>query len=324
MTTQTPEPRPPDPGVANPEPQKKNGESVEPDQVIDPRFGVVPAELVALDDPGEEESELPELREVGRILPIGYYDASGKLHRDFELVEWGWEIEEELGELAEHEGDMPMGVYVSEIIGTGLSKLGELDFTRLKRSQRRLVVSRLFYSDAIYIYVHVRIAALGPHIRFERFKCEKCKKPTDFVGDLRTLEVKAYPEGELPRKTVELERPFKYGGKDVSKVDVGPLKWAFMETDDVATLTNPAKFRMATLKHGVVGLEGVDDGVPIVLTREHAKQIGPAGINRLVLEIDELGGGAVMECAGQCAICRHEFRRAIDWTYDNFFGRSSR
>lgn len=323
MTTPTPEPRPRG-STPNPEPKKDNGASVEPDQIIDPRFGIVPAELAALDDPDEEDSELPELREVGRVLPIGYYDNSGKLHRSFELVAWDWEVEEELGALAEKEGDMPMGVYVSEIIGTGLAKLGDLDFTRLKRSQRRLVVSRLFYSDAIYIYVHVRIAALGPHIRFERFKCEKCRKPTDFVGDLRTLEVKAYPEGEVPRKTVALDRPFAYGGKEVSRVDVGPLKWAFMETDDVATLTNPAKFRMATLKHGVVGLEGIDGDVPIVLTREHAKQIGPAGINRLVLEIDELGGGAVMECAGRCVSCGYEFRRAIDWTYDNFFGRSSR
>ena len=321
MTTPAPEPRAPAPGTA---PTPKDKESVEPDAVIDPRFGIVPAELAALDLEDEDEpDELPSIRDVGQSLPIGYYDASGKLHRDFSVVDWDWEVEEELGELAEKNEDMGMGVYISEVIGTAISKLGELDFTRLKRSQRRLVISRLFYSDAIYVYVHARIAALGAHIRFERFKCEKCRKPTDFVGDLRTLEVKAYPEGELPRKTVELERAFTYGGKEIEKVVVGPLKWAFMETDDVSNLTNPAKFRLHTLRNGIVGLEGIDEGIPIVLTREHAKSLGPAAINRLVREIDSLGGGAVMECAGQCISCRTEFRRAIDWTYDNFFGRSS-
>jgi hypothetical protein len=323
MTTPTPEARPAPKPNQTPEPKPK---AVEPDAVIDPRFGLIPAELAALDDAdAPDEEELPTLQEVGRVLPIGYYDASGKLHREFEIVDWDWEVEEALGELAEKESEMTMGVYVSEVIGTALKGLGELLFERLKRSQRRLVVSRLFYSDAIYIYVHARIAALGPHVRFERFKCERCRKPTDFVGDLRTLEVKTYPEGKVPRRVVPLDHPFRYATKDVSKVVVGPLKWAFMETGDVTTLTNPAKFRLATLQHGVIGLEGagLDEGVPVRITREHAKEIGPAGINRLVRAIDELGGGAVMECAGRCVACGHEFRRAIDWTYDNFFGRSS-
>lgn len=291
---------------------------------IDPRLGEIPPEFAALD--GEAETGgLPTVSDVGNVLPIGYRDATGKMHREFELVSWDWDVEEELGELAEKNQDMPMGVYISELVGRGLRKLGELDFEKLRRSERRLVVSQLFYADVLYVYVCLRIAALGKMFRFEDFTCEACGfKHPGFAGDLSTLEVKVSDGEEVPRKVVKLDAPFRYGGAEAGSITVGPLRWAFMETADTTTLTNPAKFRLATLRYGVVAVDGAPNGAPVALTREHAKEIGPAGVNRLVAEIDGVGGGAVMEVAGNCAKCRAPFRRAIDWTYDNFFGRSSR
>lgn len=301
--------------------------SIKPDAIFDPKIGELPAELAAL-DAEELASQLPTISEVGKVLPLGYRDAAGGAHRTFDLCEWNWEVEEALGELAEKNQDMSMGTYISEVIGVGLRVLGDIDFTRLKRGQRRLVVSNLYQADALYIYVWIRIAGLGANIRFDPFKCGKCKKQIDFVGDLRTLEVKVHKGADgkdgTPSAVVNLDSAFEYGKVDVKQLTVGPLKWAFMETDDVATLTNPAKFRLAVLRHGVIGVTGVDNDAPVVLTREHARQIGPAGINRIVAAVDELGGGVVMECAGRCIPCGNEFRQVIDWTHDNFFGRSSR
>jgi hypothetical protein len=297
---------------------KKNVDAVE-----DVRLGVVPPELAALDDE-EEGSDLPSLAEVGRVLPIGYRDETGKIHREFEIVEWDWDVEEELGELAEKNQDMPMGEYVSEIVGRGLLRLGEFDFSKLKRSQRRLIVSKMFHADALYVYVHVRIAALGPRLKFEVAKCEGCPRRDPFVGDLNSLEVKVQSGDEIPRRTVELEKPLVYGKSEATGVVVEPLRWAFMETSDPTVLTNPAKFRLRTLRFGVVGLEGHESEAPVVLTREHAKKMGPRAVNRIVGAIDEIGGGAVMECAGRCVACGTEFRKPIDWMYDSFFGDSSR
>jgi hypothetical protein len=290
----------------------------------DPRFGEIPPEYAALD--GEEVgSGLPTLGKVGRVLPIGYRDATGKLHREFELVDWTWDVEEELGELAERNQDMSMSAYISEIVGRGLAKLGELDFTKLKRSQRRLVVSQLFHADVLYVYTWIRIAALGKHVRFDEFECEACSFKLDaFAGDLETLEVKAVEGEEVPTAEVELPRGFHYGEAEVGRVTVGPLRWAFMETADASILKNPAKFRIASMKAGIVGLEGVDNGAPVVIARDHARQMGPASVNRIVAAIDGIGGGAVFEVGGECPKCGERFRRAIDWTYDSFFGRSSR
>lgn len=292
---------------------------------IDPRFGEIPPEFAALDGEAEDGS-LPTIADVGNSLPLGYRDATGAVHREFELIDWSWEVEEELGDLAEKNQDMPMGVYISELVGRGLSRLGELDFSKLKRSQRRLVVSQLFHADVLYVYVCLRIAALGKMFKFEKFKCEKCgHEHIGFAGDLSTLEVKSVPDGEgIPTKEVELDETFKYAQKDIKIVHVGPLKWAFMETSDISTLTNSAKYRLATIRSGVVAVEGLDNGAPVILTREHARAIGPAGVNRIVAAIDDVGGGAVMEISGECAKCNSKFRQSIDWTYENFFGRSSR
>jgi hypothetical protein len=322
--------RPPDrprPPAPTPEPEPTPGASivVRPNSVYDARIGELPVEFAALDDPDLAGSGLPTISEVGKVLPIGYRDQTGEKHASFDLVEWNWDVEEALGDLVERNQEMSMGTYISEVIGTGLRVLGGIDFTKLTRAQRRLVVSNMYQADALYVYVWIRIAALGPTIRFDdSLRCDRCRRAQDFVGDLRTLEVKVHEGEDVPTAAVELDRPFPYGKGEARKLVVGPLRWSFMETDDVTVLTNPAKFRLRTLRNAVVGVEGAPEGAPVVLTREHARAIGPAGVNRIVAAVDEIGGGAVMECVGRCVSCGQEFRRAIDWTYDNFFGRSSR
>lgn len=302
-----------------------NTQSVKKDEPrVDPRFGEVPPELAALD--GEDDvGGLPTLADVGRRLPLGYRDQTEKLHREFEIVEWDWDVEEELGELAEKNQDMKMGVYISEIVGRGLKSLGELDFTKLRRSQRRLVVSQLYHADVLFVYAWIRIAALGKNLKLEKFKCESCQfEHVGVAGDLTTLRVKIHRGEDVPTTEVELERGFRYGKSEVRRVRVGPMKWAFMETSDVSTLTNPAKLRIATLRYGVVGVEGVENGAPVVITREHAREMGPGSVNRLVAAVNEVGGGILFEIDGECVRCRAKFSQTINWVYDSFFELSSR
>jgi len=287
---------------------------------FDPLLGEIPPELVELDGAPVEEETLPTLREVGKVLPIGFVDHTGTKHRDFELAEWDWEMEEKLGDLAEQNPDMPLNQYVSEVIGHAVKRIGSVDLSRMKRSQRRLLARSLYFSDALYLYVWIRIEALGHGLRLDRFK-HRCGKWIDgFVGDLRTLEVKSYDE--IPRRRVVLEHGVKYGGERRTVFVVGPIKWAFMEADDASVLKNSAKFKAETLRQGVVEIEGAPEG-PVVLTTEHLRSMKPREINRLVEEIDQCNGGAVMEVAGDCPHCKEDFRYAIDWSYDDFFAPSS-
>lgn len=296
-------------------------------QDVTARIGAVPPELAALDGDGPEDAGKPTLGEFGKVLPVGYRDQDGDLHREFSLLDWDWDLEEELGDLAEKEKDMPMGVYISEIVGRGLEKLGVIDFTRLKRSQRRMVISQLYFGDALYIYIWIRIKALGHVLKLGDFTCGSggCAHVIrGYAGDLRSLEVLA-PEtkdGEVPTRLVSVPE-FSYAGAVRTQVEVGPLRWSFMETDDVGVLTNPAKFRVATLRNGIVGVPGAPEA-PVHLTRDHLQALGVGAVNDLVDAIDEVGGGAVMQVGGQCPRCKGAYLREIDWSYERFFGRSSR
>lgn len=287
----------------------------------DARLPEVPPELAALDG-GEEAEPLPTLDVVGRRLPIGFRDQTGALHRDFELAEWTYALEEQLGELSAANQDMPMNVYVSEVIGHGVTRLGSIDVSKMRRSERRLLVRNLYFSDALYMYIWIRIGALGPEVRLNTFRCGACGKPINkFSGDLRTLEVLVLGD-EVPSRTVALEQGVTYAGKRLTEFTVGPMRWAFMETDDPNILANPAKFKLATIQQGVTGLKGAPEG-PVYLTAEHLRTMTPREINALVREIDRCGGGPVMEIRDKCPSCGRTFREAINWSYGSFFAPSS-
>ena len=184
-----------------------------------------------------------------------------------------------------------------------------------------MLTRSLYFSDALYLYIWIRIEALGHGLKFDPFKCVSCKKWIEKLsGDLRTLEVQTFEE--VPTRVVELEHGVEYAKKRLKKFTVGPLKWAFMETDDAGQLQNSAKFKLATLQQSVVALEGAPQG-PIYLTSEHLRTMKPREINRLVAEIDQCNGGAVMEIADRCPSCREEYRQAINWSHDAFFAPSS-
>lgn len=288
----------------------------------DARLGEVPPDLAALDGeaPGAEE-KLPTLTAVGKRLPLGYVDQTGQKHLDFDLVDWTYELEERLGELAADNQQMSLSTYVSEVIGNGLARVGTIDVTKMKRSERRLLVRSLYFSDALAVYVWIRIGALGPGLSLKEFPCTACRKPIrNYTGDLRTLEVKVFDE--VPTKVVKLEAGVQYAGKRLTEFTVGPVRWAFMETDDPTLMANPAKLKLVSIQQGVTALKGAPEG-PIFLTAEHLRTMQPREINRLVREIDQCGGGVVMEIQDQCPACRREFRQSVNWSYVDFFAPSS-
>lgn len=268
----------------------------------------------------EEGVRYPTLDEVGKVLPIGYADSRGGLHKDFETRTWDYELEELLGEVMEHNPEMPMGQYISEVVCAAVARIGTIDFDKLKRSARRLLIHSMYYADVLWMYIHVRVAAYGKELRLDKFKCEKCKKPIDFVGDLGSLEVKVLKDP--PSRVMELEHGLEYAGKRRNSIRLGGLRWAFMETEDGSILMNPAKFKLATLQHAVTWVEGLPEGMPVVIERETLRSMTMKEINGLVAAIDEINGGAVMQISGTHD-CGHPFSRPIDWSYGDFFGRSS-
>jgi hypothetical protein len=274
----------------------------------------LPPDLAALD---AVEEKLPTLAEVGRRLPIGYVDPAGARHREFDLVPWDWDLEDRLGEVAADNQDMPMPAYVSEVLGHGLSRIGTVELGKLNRGERRLLVRSMFMADVFFAYVWVRIGALGRDLRLVDVRCSECGRAIpEFVGDLGTLEVKV--SETVPRKVVKLAHGVEFAGKRLTSFTLQPLRWAWMEADDNRAAVNPARRNLSILQQAVVSLEGAPEG-PVFITEQHARTMAPVEIRRLVREVDELGGGPVMQITGECPGGRHRFARQIDWTFGSFF-----
>jgi|GEM_PF-6584803 len=264
---------------------------------------------------------LPTLADFGKRLPIGYVDEAGVRHDKFELRDWDWDLEERIGAALEGaEGaDAPFGRYISGIMSEAVKSVGTIDLDALKPAQRLGLLSRMYYSDMLYMYVWVRIEGLGHSLKLEPFKCKKCKRMIDFVGDLRQMEVQAV-EGD-PTKEIVLEHGLTYADKPRKKVKVATLRWSFFEAPEFEqAMRNPATMYLLTLQGGVVEVDGAPK--PAYLTREHVKTMKRPEIVRLVREINNIGGGPVMSIEGACPHCKTGFEESIDWSYADFFGRS--
>lgn len=262
-------------------------------------------------EPELNTEKLPTLVEVGKTLPVAGVD--------FALRDWDWSFEEELGDVLEKRPNLNVGEYISEVVCRAVTSVGDLDFSRIKPIQRRAFIRDMYFSDVLYMYVWVRVDGLGNELKLEPFKCDLCDEPVNYVGDLNTLEVKRHING-IETRTIELDHGLKYSGEIRKKVKVGPIKWAFMEEkDNGKKFRNPAKFRASTIQHGVFDIDGVQP--PVLITPEVLRSMNSKEIRHLVREIDQCDGGAVMEISGSCD-CGHEFTHPVDWTYQDFFGRS--
>lgn len=308
------------------------------DERIPSPLGQIPDKFAALDktsgSPDDGGPQLPTVAEVGNRLPIGFVDANGKRHREFELRKWDWTLEEEVAELLEKEADdLSYGAMLSEVISRSIARLGNLDVVKMKRSEKRLLMYRLYHADAMYLYLRARMDALGKTIKLEDFPCPICEvKIQNWVGDLATVEVKEL--AEIPREIVEVPGGFTYSGKKLTKMTISPLRWAFMETDESNVLTNFIKMKLATLQNTIVDLpelprlenpvtKALDVAPPIYFTMEHLKSMSLSASRYLLEQVDLISGGPRFQIEGRCKSCSKRFFHDIDWRYEHFFGRSS-
>lgn len=255
------------------------------------------------------------LSEFGKRLPIGY-EASGKLHRDFTLRDCDWDLEERIGEDLEAE-PADIAAHVSIVVSNSLKSVGDVDFDKMSPELRRNAVSSMYMDDVFSVYLWTRIDLMGPQLKLNDLKCGGCRKDIDFVGDLRDVEVYD-SRGEVPQKTVELEGGITYAGELRSSLVVRPVRWSFFESGGITL--NPAKQKLLAIQHGVVEVVGAPK--PAMMTRDHVRAMKPRDVKRVVNEINECGGGAVLQIEGKCPECSKGFRHDIDWRYGDFFGPS--
>ena len=127
-------------------------------------------------------------------LPIGYVDAAGNNHRRAFLRKMRGHEEALLYDPA-----LAGGRLVSELLGGCILRLGDLEQVDAQ------ILAELYSADRNYLLLELRRITLGDRMP-ATYHCTGCRSPVAVTEDLATLDVRHFPEGELPQDIhLELE-----------------------------------------------------------------------------------------------------------------------
>ena len=80
--------------------------------------------------------------------------------------------------------DLPMGVFVSEVLAVMLARLAGEDWSTKPHAEKRLAVGQLFLADVLYLFLYLRREAIGTEVQVG-VACNACKRRS-FTADLDT------------------------------------------------------------------------------------------------------------------------------------------
>jgi hypothetical protein len=257
------------------------------------------------------------LKDLGSRLCLGNPRAEYK--KDVVIRPWRMKEEKELGKLREETKGESMSVYVSMVLGSLCTNIGENDFSNMKDPEKRLRISQMFMGDVFTAYCLVRLKAMGKNIELKP-TCVVCDHTFPFTADLESVEVTIADSLEDCLWTYELTEPIVVRNKERKKLTIGPLRWFTMENINNNSI-NLGMAKAAT----IVGSIYKFDDEEIVVDNSEIDEMVKVDIENLITGINEKALGPNMSVEGNCprGICKREFIYPIDWSFDSFFGISS-
>ena len=123
-------------------------------------------------------------REFEVLLPIGYTDEAGRVHRRAVIRKMRGHEEALL-----YDPSLTAGRLVTELIQSCLVRLGDLE------SIDSDVVSQLYTADRNYLLLELRQITLGNQLRTS-YLCPRCNGNVSVLEDLSQIEVRRLDEGQ--------------------------------------------------------------------------------------------------------------------------------
>jgi hypothetical protein len=143
----------------------------------------------------------PRQREFEVLLPIGYTDGAGRVHRRAVIRKMRGHEEALL-----YDPSLTAGQLVTELIRGCLVQLGDLDAISSE------VVSQLYTADRNYLLLELRRITLGDQLRAS-YLCPSCGSDVSVAEDLSQIEVRRLNDGEA-LADIELELEDGYLDRD--------------------------------------------------------------------------------------------------------------
>jgi len=136
----------------------------------------------------------PEIREFEVLLPIGYTDQAGRVHRRAALRKMRGHEEALL-----YDASLSAGRLVTELLRSCLLRLGDLGPVDAE------TVAQLYTADRNYLLLELRRITLGDQLQAS-YRCPQCGGDVAVVEDLAQMEVLRLEEGQiLADRTLALE-----------------------------------------------------------------------------------------------------------------------
>jgi len=287
--------------------------------------GGIPSHDGNVKDGPEQAAGLAQTTLGGRgpVLAMGVPGPGGKLARDIELRPWKGRQMRELGRLREENENANMSEHIGLVLSSMCSRLGGQDFSKLQAKERKLFVSRMYMGDVFHAYCYARLKSLGPDLHVN-LTCPACRLEFPWTGDLETLTVATAERVEDAMWEYELLSPVELRGQAVERLSMGPPYWHHVERAQVEGSLDLEGGKLALVAGAVYGIVGRDAQTP--LTDAEIDELEGRDIEGIIARLDDHHVGPDMRIETRCERkgCRSRILRPIDWSYQSFFGSSSR
>jgi hypothetical protein len=149
--------------------------------------------------------------------------------------------------------------------------------------------------------------------------CPVCGNKFVWSADLDTLPVRIANSVDELCWEYQLLEPINIRGDEIKSFGVGPVRWADIESVDPG---DESTQELAVLLGAIHSI----DGREVRLTENDLDELGKRDLEEILAKIatSSLGPDMAVEVTCPIKICKANWRIMIDWTYDSFFGVSSR
>jgi hypothetical protein len=267
------------------------------------------------------------LKDLGMTMPLGILTSDGNYAKSFGIKRWRMKEERELGELRDQNRDASVGQFVATVLSAMCTNVGNHDFEKLKPAEKMVHLSQMFVGDVFYLYTWLRLKSLGPQLKLD-IKCPNCSNKFKFSADLNTVEVDTCDRLEDAYWDYKLEEPFEIRNKEVTEFRMGPPRWITLENMKGIGGLNTGAAKAGMILGSIVGIKNWKDAkgepTPVALAVSELDDMAKVDIEGITSMMDENAIGPNMAIEGECPRCRSNYVMPIDWSYDHFFGASSR
>lgn len=257
------------------------------------------------------------LKDLKNKLPI---EDKSKQDQTFTFRDWGMPEEKHIAKLKDK--NPSIGKFINKVFCYMLATLNGEDFQVLSEEQKMLRINQMPMGNVFYMYLYLRYDQLGNDIVMS-LECPICSyKTKEFIADIGDVDVDCkignYDETFIYtlRKPVTLDK----GNQLIEKLKLGLAKWNVMERADDQASANQAIMKELTFRNSIVSIEGID--TPMVPDQIISK-LRKIDIEYIQRMLSEHNAGPTIVIDAECSKCGKSHLRAIDWSYDNFFGIGS-